>query len=253
MWRRPPSHPAVGEGGVHVWRLDLDVDPVALERFAHLLTPEEKERAGRFRFGQDRRRWTAARGRLRTVLSRYLAVEPRRVELGYGAFGKPYLKGAGPAGDLRFNLAHSGDQALLALALGREIGIDIEQIRPVPDFEDLARRFFSSRETTMLLSLPGHQRLKAFLTCWTRKEAYIKARGGGLAVALSGFDVSFAPGEPPALLRSKDGIGETHHWELMDIPAGSGFAAALAVECQSHSPPGTKRLGSLTGKFYLDR
>ena len=164
------------------------------------------------------------------ILGRYLGVHPRKLHFFYGANGKPEL--ATVAGDetLRFNLSHSDGLALLAVTRGRQIGVDLERIRKDLAGEQIAARFFSPRETAELHAVPGNAKPAAFFNCWARKEAFIKATGEGLSCPLDLFDVSLVPGEPAALLSVRGDSQEASRWALRELMAGSGYAAALAVE-----------------------
>ncbi len=215
-----------GDGDeVHVWRVDLDGVPEGA--VASSLSADERERAGRFRFERDRRRFVVARGVLRRLLGRYLDREPARVRFGYGPRGKPFVAAGG---GLRFNLSHSAGLALLAFGWRREVGVDVERVRPVPEAEDIARRYFSRWEEAELRRLPAGERQAAFFRCWTRKEAFVKATGDGLSRPLDGFDVTLAPGEPARLLRLAGEPAAGHRFWIEDVSPGRGFAAALAVE-----------------------
>jgi 4'-phosphopantetheinyl transferase len=201
-----------------------------VDRFFRTLSPDEVERAERFRFERHRRRFVVGRGVLRALLGRYLGVEPARISFGYGARGKPHLSGALSGTGVRFNLAHSHEMALYVVTRGRDVGIDLEHVRPMPDAEDIGARFFSPHEHEILCALPPGQRLGAFFDCWTRKEAYIKATGDGLARPLDEFDVSLAPGEPARLLRVAEDPAEVDRWSLQALSPDAGYAAALVVE-----------------------
>ncbi|HSW50692.1 MAG TPA: 4'-phosphopantetheinyl transferase superfamily protein [Bryobacteraceae bacterium] len=217
-------------GQVHVWRAELDPVAPEIERRREALSPDERERAARFRVPRVQLRFTAGRVILRDILSRYLDCPPSAISFGYRQHGKPFLLPI-PGGErLRFNLSHSHGLALYGVSLDAEIGIDLEQVRRDRDHEKLARRFFAPEETGALLALPPEQRLTAFFECWTRKEAYLKARGEGLAIPLDSFEVSLAPGSAAGLLRVADDPGETRRWSLVALDPGPGFAAALAVE-----------------------
>jgi 4'-phosphopantetheinyl transferase len=153
------------------------------------------------------------------------------LRFGYNPYGKPALVGEEGEKGLRFNVSHSHGLALYAITRGREIGVDLERIRPFPDLIGLAERFFSPKEVAALRTLPAPMQTEAFLTCWTRKEAYIKAKGEGLSLPLSQFEVSLAPGEPSALLRTQWDALEASRWSLHALTPGPGYVAALAVEC----------------------
>lgn len=230
VWRVPGQRLGLTPGEVHVWRAALDRDPADIQDAEGALAPDEQARAKRFVFERDRGRFAVGRAVLRAILARYLAVPPDRVGLCYGPRGKPALAPSHAVAGLRFNLAHSDGLALYALALGREIGVDLERLRPEIATESVAENFFSPAEVTILQGLGVERRARAFFDCWTRKEAYIKARGDGLWLPLDGFEVSLAPGEPAALLATRDDPAEAARWALRELDAGPGYAAALAVE-----------------------
>jgi 4'-phosphopantetheinyl transferase len=218
--------PSLGADEVHVWR--VHVGRTAAEH-ASVLDADERRRADAFRLDRDRDRYVVTRGVLRMVLGRYLDRDPRRLRFCHGAHQKPALAHPGRDGSIRFNVAHSADLALVAVAWDREIGVDVERIRTGLAIDELAHHVFSPREVATLLSLTGAQRIRAFFDGWTRKEAYVKARGTGLARALTDFDVSLAPGEPARLLADRADPAETARWSLRDLPVGVGYAAALAI------------------------
>jgi 4'-phosphopantetheinyl transferase len=203
-----------------------------MQGLQHILSPEESERAHNFHFDHHRERYIVAHLATRLILGRYLGRSPERLRFHSNAYGKPaLLMEEGDGGEpLRFNLSHSADLALLAVGRGREIGVDIECIKADFAYHELAERFFSERETATLRALPPDLQSQAFFNCWTRKEAYIKARGKGLSLALSGFDVSLAPGERAALLSVRDEPEEALRWSLQELPSCPGYAAALVVE-----------------------
>lgn len=192
-----------------------------------MLAMDEQARAARYRFPKDRDHFIAARGLLRVLLSRYLRVSPADFTFLYSGLGKPSLAEHQGAG-LRFNVSHSHGLALLAFAQGRELGVDLESVRPEVAGLRIAERYFSPAEVAALRALPESQQTEAFFNCWTRKEAYIKARGDGLSARLDLFDVSLAPGHPAALLRTA--TDEPSRWTMMALEPGTGYQAALVVE-----------------------
>ncbi|GIX47817.1 MAG: 4'-phosphopantetheinyl transferase [Candidatus Tectimicrobiota bacterium] len=226
-WQAPPAQPVLHHDEVHVWRLWLEVPAPSVAGLQALLAPEEQARAARFYFARHRRRFIVARGVLRLLLGHYTGLPASQIALGYGPQGKPALV---PEAPLRFNLSHAGGLALYAFALGREVGIDVERLRPEPLREGVAERFFSPREVATLRALPPPLQVPAFFACWTRKEAFIKAKGGGLSIPLAQFDVTLAPHEPVALLRTAWDAQEAARWSLQALEAAPGYAAALAVE-----------------------
>jgi 4'-phosphopantetheinyl transferase len=217
---------ALGGDEVHLWHASLDL--FSAENLEHVLFEDEVIRARRFHFAKDRNHFTVARALLRKLLQSYLRGDDQ-LHLQYGEMGKPFLaeKDTRP---ISFNLAHSGGRAIYAFSRNRELGVDLEFIREDMTGDDIAKRFFSERETNTLQAVPAEQRKQAFFNCWTRKEAYIKARGEGLSMPLDSFDVSLAPGETAALLRNHTDDAEVARWEMRAIPVASGFVAALVVE-----------------------
>jgi 4'-phosphopantetheinyl transferase len=232
LWRPPPVELTLSSAEVHVWRACLDPAASCVERLQSTLAADELQRAARFHFTRDRRRFTVARGVLRDILGRYLGVPPSELGFHYSAYGKPALADVAAAAGLRFNVSHSHEMALFAVACGREVGVDIEYLGREIRGEEIAERFFSARERASLRALPAEVKHEAFFNCWTRKEAYIKAHGEGLSLPLDQFDVSLAPGEPAALLATRSDPREALRWSLQALTPGPGYVAALAVEGQ---------------------
>jgi 4'-phosphopantetheinyl transferase len=216
---------------VDVWRVSLAQPARRRQELAQSLNDEEMARAGRFHFDRHRHAFIVARGFLRSVLARYLQIAPAAVAFVYGQKGKPALAGPGlaPASPLRFNLSHAGELALLAVAHGREVGVDIEQFRPMSDAAQIAARFFAASEFATWQALPPEQQVAAFFNCWTRKEAFIKALGDGLSYPLNGFEVSLVPGEPAQLRRVMADPTAVNRWSMLALEAGDGYAAAVVV------------------------
>lgn len=230
-------HPPVLVGGeVHVWLASLAQDARTLARLRSLLSPEEIARAERFYRARDRDNFITARGVLRSLLSDYTGAPAARLVFDYTPYGKPSLREGQGAGDLRFNLSHSGSLAAYAFTLGREVGIDIEHMREEFAGLDVARQFFSANEVERLTSLPQCSRVRGFFNCWTRKEAYVKALGEGLSHPLDAFAVSLAPDDEAALLGVEGDTRELTRWAMYDVPLGDHYAAALVVERPSQSP-----------------
>ena len=229
-WHAPLTAPNLGVNEVHVWRIQLDQGVPQIRTLLPTLATEERERAGRYRFQQDRQKFIVARGLLRRILGSYLDTEPGHVNFCYNAYGKPALESASGLDTIRFNLSHAHDLALVAVSLDREVGIDLEHIRPNFAQEQIAERFFSAQEVATLRRLPKNLQERAFFTCWTRKEAYVKGTGQGLSLPLDQFDVSIIPGEPARLLRTEWDPSEVSRWSLLDLDPGPGYVGALAVK-----------------------
>jgi 4'-phosphopantetheinyl transferase len=222
------SH-TLSENEVHVWHAALD-DRLA-DRLKLILSEDEISRANRFHFARDRNHYIVARGLLRRLLAAYLGVGSSELQFLYTDRGKPYLEET-QRSSINFNLAHSHDMAIYAFSRGRELGVDLEFIREELAGEKIAERFFSRWEISALRSLPAELRKQAFFNCWTRKEAYIKARGEGLSMPLDEFDVSLAPREPAALLKNHKDSGEVSRWTMQSIYVAPEYVAALVVEGQ---------------------
>lgn len=198
-----------------------------IEQLAASLTPDEHARAARFHFERDRRRFTVTRGLMRRILGRCSGVRPEKIHFAYGSQGKPYLPSeAGPTG-LEFSLSHSSDWALAGLARGRKIGVDLEKVRPMADYRDLATANFAPDEVTSLFELPEDRQQEGFFACWTRKEAYAKALGLGLSLDLSSFIVSVEPSEGIEIVPSTATAGRM---QIRSLKPLDGFWGAVAIE-----------------------
>jgi len=227
-WKSGPLQPAIWQNEVHIWRARLDV-PWSWT-FDEALSLEDRVRADRFKFESDRRKFCAARASLRLILSRYLGVKAGRIQLETGEFGKPFLADNSVAEGLRFNLSHSHQVALISVSRDREIGVDIEFMRSDFATDEVAGHFFSPAEVAEFRAVPADLRTRSFFNCWTRKEAYIKARGEGLYCPLDQFDVSVSPNAPAMLLESRVDPTDAQRWIFKDIHAGDRYAATVAVE-----------------------
>jgi 4'-phosphopantetheinyl transferase len=210
---------------IHVWHAVLDCGGDLPGELEASLSPDEKARADRFHFKNDRNRFVAARGLLRKLLGAYLRRAPAGLEFSYGQHGKPALSGENTASGLCFNLSHSSGLAVYAIARERNLGVDVEHIKPDSAGENIATRYFSEREAGALQGLPPEARIKGFFHCWTRKEAYLKATGMGLQIPLDSFSVSVSPGEPAHFLG-----GVEPCWHLATYDPAEGYVAALAYD-----------------------
>jgi 4'-phosphopantetheinyl transferase len=220
---------ALPEDEVQLWRVDLEAVRSDELRWQKVLSPDELARASRFHFSDDRQRFVASRAFLRTILAGYLRTDPSGLSFSYSKKEKPSLGPAHAGSDVTFSVSHSGGIALFAFTRGREVGVDVEQLRRDFDVEAIARRFFSAHEQKQLYPLPSESKFEAFFRCWTRKEAYIKATGEGLSLPLHQFDVSIAADDSNALLATRPDASEAALWSLREVPAGPGYVAALCV------------------------
>lgn len=226
-WQHPasPTLEHLRDEDVHVWHwthesaFALGADPY------RLLSPDERARAARYLVEKPRREFVATRSTLRQILGAYLETPPEGITFQYSARGKPLLVRNSEIG---FNVSHSEGLSVLAVAREYGLGVDVEWIRPDVEAAALAERFFSADERMRLLRFSGEELTQAFFRCWTRKEAYIKATGDGLSLALDSFDVSLEPDAASALLGTRPDATEAQRWIVSDLHLANGYAAALA-------------------------
>ena len=225
----PRPHPPLGAHDVHVWRVPLD-DETRVESYWALLDDEERRRATRFVRDVHRRRFIAAHGALRTILAGYLDARPTALAFVTGEHGKPALRDVTGRPPVEFNLSHSDDLALVAVARAHPVGVDLERWSEVEHLE-LAERFFSPGERSALRALAHAPHLveAGFFAAWTRKEAYLKATGQGITRGLHHFDVALAPGEPARLLADRLDDQATARWAMFALDPAPGYSAALVV------------------------
>jgi 4'-phosphopantetheinyl transferase len=228
-WSSPLATPDLARREIHVWCASLATDEATLQRLESTLADQERERARRFIFERDRDRYIAARGILRELLGKYLRCAPQSIEFAYGPYGKPSVVSAASRRAICFNLSHSHGLAVVAIGYEREVGIDIELIRAEFASEAIAKRYFSAKEIDELSRLPAESRTEGFFLCWTRKEAYIKAKGDGLQIPLDSFDVSLSPGRP-ATLSSVDEPRWGIESFVPSLISERRFAAAVVAE-----------------------
>lgn len=213
-------------GDVHVWVASLDVAPRELHAFRRTLGAGEEDEAAQLASPTGRRRFIARRGLRRAVLARYVGCDPESLRFQLGDAGKPELAGGH---DLRFNCSHSGGLALYAVARGRRLGVDVEWLRPVRGALAIARSLFSPIEAASLDTVPAGEVDEAFLRCWTRKEAFLKATGDGLGGGLDRFTVSLPVARDPAHLEAV-ADGSTRRWSLRGLAPAPGYVGAVVAE-----------------------
>jgi 4'-phosphopantetheinyl transferase len=219
----------LGANEAHIWSALLDQPADIITKLAPLLSYDEYRRAMRYHRPLDRDRFIVGRGILRKIVSAYIALRPGQLRFTYNEYGKPSVSDGQNDRALNFNLSHSAELILYAVTRGRSIGIDIEYIREDFAALEIAEHFFSKDEVAALKSLPTDQRTIGFFNCWSRKEAFIKAKGMGVSYPLDRFTVSLAPGEPPALLKVDDDKREVAEWRMYELNLGAGYTAALIV------------------------
>lgn len=228
VWTLPPRDTMhISAVEVHVWRASLVQSRCHFAQLAETLSREERTRADQFRFRVHRDRFIARRGLQRSILSSYLDVPPAALEFRTMDYGKPEVARAQASSGLRFSVSNSGPRALFAIAANREVGVDLEEVQHFPGALSIARSFFSPREIAELRSVSSAKRDLAFARCWTRKEAYVKAIGGGLSLPLDTFDVTAGQSYD---WRSSRQRTEIDRWVVETLDVGDGFVGALAVE-----------------------
>lgn len=230
QWNMPPPNIVLQNNEVHVWRASLNAPLSSIESLKQLLSDEEVVRAERFYFEKGRHGYIVTHGILRILLGRYLDVDPHQLRFTTNAYGKPLLESPTHSMQPHFNLSHTHELVVFAFTYLGEVGIDIEYMRTNVEYEELAKRNFSPSEYTVLHNLPEDMKQEAFFNCWTRKEAYIKARGMGLSLPLNLFDVSLKPGEPAALLGSRENGQEVARWTFQAMTMPPDYVGALAIE-----------------------
>jgi 4'-phosphopantetheinyl transferase len=225
-WSKAPHEVTLLGDEVHIWIANLDGLIEKVENFQGILSSNEFDRAGRYYFENDRHRYITRRGVLRTILGRYLQIEPRHLNFKYNKYGKPCVDPS--LGRVQFNLSHSEGVALYAFTLEQAIGIDMERIQKL-EFEKVARLYFSTSEQVSLHSIPPEHRDWAFFACWTRKEAFIKAHGEGLSLPLDSFDVTLSPGQKAQLLATRPDASEAGLWQMYHLEPVSDYLGALVI------------------------
>jgi len=238
-----PSPGAPQAGEVQLWCLALPRLAPLAPHCAALLDEAEAQHASRFHFERDRLRHVLVHGVLRHLLGEALGVAAAGLRWRLGEHGKPALA-PGAGRDLRFNISHAGDWFYLALAVGRELGVDVERQRPEIVDELLPSLHFTAGELAWIKGHCGPARSTAFFAAWARKEAALKAWGTGLSLALDRFDIT--PGQPPIapLAAPAELAAASAAWTVRDVPAPAGYSAALVAEGE---PPVLRLFGHATG------
>ena len=229
-WQSPPQSLSIVQGEVHVWCVPLEFENVQLQEISACLDEDELERAGRYHFERDRRRFIVRRGRLRQILARYLRESADRIGFQYGQFGKPQLAANWHDAGLDFSSSHSDEMALVAVAIRRQMGVDVEKVRTLDDLKGLLKNYFTATERAQLDTLPAEQHLTAFFRGWTQKEALLKATGNGLSFPPDKLSVSLLANQPPRLISGEGDFADAGSWQLAALQPAPEFVAALAYQ-----------------------
>jgi 4'-phosphopantetheinyl transferase len=219
--------PELGLAEIHIWRADLTnrPEPSALK----VLSPAELEAAARYRSELARASFVHRRAALRRILGGYTRIAPREIEFATNLFGKPELAGDAAGAGISFSTSHSGSVALIAVGRTPALGIDIERLRDDIEPECIATQFFCDREAAAIAALPAPERRAAFFSLWTRKEAVVKALGGGLSIPLDAFEVSVNPAAPPTLVECSLDARWVDELTIHDLSPASGYVGALVT------------------------
>jgi 4'-phosphopantetheinyl transferase len=229
-WSSPNHCLDLKMGEVHVWRASLNLSHDRIRSLHRTLSADERLRAGRFHFARDRNRFVAARGTLRSILSRYLKITADRIRFQYNPFGKPSLAECHIAEGIEFNLAHSHDLALYAFSRVNQLGVDIEYMQAKIAFMNIVQDFFPWQEKALLRKVPKNERCKVFFECWTRREAYLKALGRGLSLTLDHFHVEPTENEDTSTLAVVNGnLRNVSSWFVKTVKPGESYIGALVV------------------------
>ncbi len=227
-WPTKSHPPTLDRDKVHIWAMPLVVPADYLARLAATLSDDERARAERYRFDDPREKFIACRGQMRSILGCYVDESPERICFRYGGLGKPSLAAPWDEAGIEFNVSNSGDVGLLAVAVERVLGVDVERIRPISNLRGMIDRYFAPSEREVLRTYADPECQTAFYRGWTRKEAVMKATSRGLSISPENIVVTVAADEPTRVVAVND-IHSTHdRWWLHHLEPADGYIAALA-------------------------
>ncbi len=229
-WSPAPPEVKLTSKEIHLWLAPLESISSCIGFLQHTLAPDEKERAGRFRYTKDRNYYIVVRGMLRNILSRYINISPEQIQFRYNDYGKPYLNPLHNKAKLQFNMSHSSGFALYGIVHDDEIGIDIERISSIPEIDKLMDDYLTGEEKTRFHVLALNERTEKFFRYWTLKEAFIKAKGCGLALSMSQVEVQEESGKFVSLIDIKERPKEASHWSIYPLSPAAGYAAAAVTK-----------------------
>jgi 4'-phosphopantetheinyl transferase len=227
--------PPYNEPKVTVWKINLHHLNPDMSYYSQILSGQEIEKSKRYYFEKDQRRYVQSHAILRIILGKILGESPASIQFVLNPYGKPYVNHLEGKADIYFNLSHSLAGVLIAVSQGIECGVDIEFQKEDFPSKEIAEHFFSENEIRAYLALPPEQQKEAFFNCWTRKEAYIKAKGKGLNIPLDSFDVSLAPNEPARLLQSRLEPDDIEQWSLVHLESWDQYSSALCANSKKFS------------------
>ncbi len=230
LYSLPEIIPRIRRESIHIWDVYLDIPPRCVNELCLIMSEDELARMDRFYFESDRLRFAARRGLLRIILGRYLDVDPAAIRFQVAPGGKPYLQHPSNSAAVSFNTSHSNGWAVFAFFSQRRVGIDVEEIRCLPDAEQIASKVLSPRERGSLRLAPPWDVDRRFLQYWTAKEAFVKATGEGLTRDIGGVEIDLTLGSRPGLLSLDGDQLDASRWRLIDIRTIPGFVAALVAE-----------------------
>ncbi len=225
----------LGESEVHLWTVNTNDPGIEIDMlYENILSGDEKKRADRLRFPEERGKFIISRGVLRSILSKYLKSEPRDIIFEYNKYGKPSLPAAINPGNIKFNLSHSRNVVLYAITRNNEVGVDVEYLRDVKRAGKIIERFFSSAEMDFYRAQPDDMKTHAFFRLWTGKEAYTKARGTGFSLPLKEHYISLIPADTDRSHDEEFGVRDHERFSLYEIKTDNHYIAALAIQGRGH-------------------
>jgi len=227
IWKNPLQTSSLIENEINLWLINLKLEKDSVEKLKKNLSSNEIDRANRFHFKKDKNSFIIARSSLRIILSKYLLIAPRDILFNYNKYGKPFLDGPIKK-DINFNLSHSKDFALIGLTKYGKIGVDIEYINCDLKIKEIVNNYFSENEIVELFNLPIEKQNNGFFSCWTRKEAYIKAKGKGLSIPLTSFDVTLEQDSPRIARIENENENNLENWKLYNQKIDNNYCAAIA-------------------------
>ena len=230
MWNKSPVELRLDNACVDVWRSQIDLSAAKISEYRSMLCEEELKRTEKFTFPNKQEEYVVTRGLLRSALALVLKEDPASFSFKYSESSKPYLTTEVDRQAVAFNVSHSHGQALVAISLDRKLGVDIEKIRPEVEYEKLAERFFSKAEHKALMQCAAEERVAAFFATWTRKEAFVKAVGKGIAFGLSEFDVNVDANAPPKMLHTRWDADDVNNWHMANIESVNSHMATVVAD-----------------------